>query len=519
MLIRFLACLLALAAASASAKSWRVRATGRAVYDDPDTGRTRPLAQAKVEVMDADVDVNDVIAQGYTDRDGRFDLSGSGGDKKIPRICDDRCSKPDVFVWVELDNRKVAVETELTRTWTVRTETHRNADGHIDFGEFSFSSREGKSAAVLFAKANEQYDLFFKETRQPIPGHGGRLPILYPAVLSAGVPFTTDESIHWPGGDDEFRAMYHEFGHRIRHGQDGGMAHFLNDARRYDYAQHHSDEKVTNEGFAFNEGWAEYHSTLLDRIEMDNYRGFKEVPGGDKAEGNVAARLLRLADRCGGFRSMWLTLKSARIHSYGEFYAALQKRMPGCDKEGPSFFAGVREMQRKLKARADAAQQAASIQEMLARMLRPHKAPEPPWMKQAMAAAGQAASGAAALLRIFELRRTRHEAWMRDAQAALRAHQRAMPPLDASTLGAHQRRRAAFLGEMLRARVASLDATIAGLLREKSGSQDPDLHAHVDAVAARIERQKAEVRKALGRGRVPARLLPASFADAARQRR
>ena len=58
--------------------------------------------------------------------------------------------------------------------------------------------------------------------------------------------------------------MFHEFGHRIRHAADGDEAHFLGDAIRFQYARHPAADDHANLGFAFNEGWAEYHATLLD---------------------------------------------------------------------------------------------------------------------------------------------------------------------------------------------------------------------------------------------------------------
>ena len=44
----------------------------------------------------------DVIATGTTDANGRFNLSGSGGDPKVWLACDDTCSKPDVRVEIDV---------------------------------------------------------------------------------------------------------------------------------------------------------------------------------------------------------------------------------------------------------------------------------------------------------------------------------------------------------------------------------------------------------------------------------
>src|SRR6185369_9205652 len=93
-----------------------------------------------------------------------------------------------------------------------------------------------------------------------------------PVVLSFGSPFTTWDTIHWPGVKKDFGAFYHEFGHRLRHAIDGDVAHFNNDLVWYRYGRHHERDEDTNLGFAFNEGWANY---FRDRLQPD----FLRVPG------------------------------------------------------------------------------------------------------------------------------------------------------------------------------------------------------------------------------------------------
>jgi hypothetical protein len=57
-----------------------------------------------------------------------------------------------------------------------------------------------------------------------------------------------------------FQTSIHEFGHTIRHSLDGDQAHFLYDVQKYQYVHSHNDCDANNDGFAFNEGWAEYWS-------------------------------------------------------------------------------------------------------------------------------------------------------------------------------------------------------------------------------------------------------------------
>ena len=103
----------------------------------------------------------------------------------------------------------------------------------------------------------------------------------------------------------------------MRHSFDGGFAHFLVDAGRFAYPQFHSPCKVTNQGFAFNEGWAEYWArtpqTCSDRTNFSQ-------------EGNVAAALTGL-ERCTSRPQMVRVLResptgltlSSGIHSLSDF--------------------------------------------------------------------------------------------------------------------------------------------------------------------------------------------------------
>ena len=83
---------------------------------------------------------------------------------------------------------------------------------------------------------------------------------------------------------------------------------------------------VTNEGFAFNEGWAEYHKTLLHPGAVSPTW---TSPIGDNVEGDVASQLLRLSDACGGFAKLWATMKGAgpnSFHSIDEFRAEFYRQ-------------------------------------------------------------------------------------------------------------------------------------------------------------------------------------------------
>jgi hypothetical protein len=134
------------------------------------------------------------------------------------------------------------------------------------------------------------------------------------------VPFTTTDRTRWPAGFPTGAGnstSFHEFAHSMRHSFDGGLAHFLVDAARFQYPQNHTPCKLTNQGFAFNEGWAEYWARTTQ-------------PCGDgtnfSQEGNVAVALTGL-EQCSSRPQMVRVLRespsgltlSSGIHSFSDF--------------------------------------------------------------------------------------------------------------------------------------------------------------------------------------------------------
>lgn len=148
--------------------------------------------------------------------------------------------------------------------------------------------------------------------------------IVRTGALTAGVPFTPYDKVWWPSGYGA-RAARHEFAHVFRHLFDGSEAHFIVDAGRYGYARHHSATSCapTNDGFAFNEGWAEY------------WAGEVSAPCPDKNDGrierNVAAGLKQLETDCGLSRAQMVqTLAAHRsaIHSFNDFRSRVSCPVP-----------------------------------------------------------------------------------------------------------------------------------------------------------------------------------------------
>ena len=305
-----------------------VRARGRVMFIDSD-GAKKPFARVQVRLMDSDSDYDEEIARGFTDADGRYVLSGSAGDS--PCI---GCGKPDPYVKVVLEEPgRVEVHDimHFTRN-AVLTSIREETAGEIDFGTRTFTDEypEGM-AAILYVRAQLAYDRFVALSGDSkVPGNGGEVAIEIPVVLSFGTPYTTWDTIHWPGVKKDFGVFDHEFGHRLRHAADGSVNHFNNDLTLYRYARHHTLDEDSNLGFAFNEAWAHYFRHELQPDFLDS--PWNGVNKGDEVEGHVASKLIAIADICGGFKHMWQALKNnpGEIHSFQEFFDAFIAKKPPC---------------------------------------------------------------------------------------------------------------------------------------------------------------------------------------------
>ena len=513
----------ALLATAADAKDWDVRAHGRLVYDDG-TG-SKPVVGAHVKAMDQDTLFDDTIAEGWTDANGNFDIRGRAGDPGLPfGICDDNCTKPDVYVTVQLANDRAVVETELGFNWHADTRVRNNAAGDLDFGAFKFASTDGGHAEILFARVVQQYDNFTRLTGGRIPKHDGKISVLFPALLAAGVPWTTDESIHWPGSESRWNAVYHEFGHRIREAADGDFAHFLYDVARFTYAQQHWYDKTTNAGFAFNEGWAEYHATLLDPSERSSLTSWAARPGGDSVEGNVAAKITHLSDKCGGFKNLWVALTAGPVHSYAEFEAAVRRKFPGCFTPPAATLRAPLALAR-LNGVTVAAQGVALRNIAAAVAARSELLHAQPYLKAHLRQPTRAefAPEAAVLQRLGVVRSAAHVATVKAANASFQKHYLALQPIteESAKSGLYQQQRAvarhAFMTEALSPQLAEVEKVLAEIRTQRATPGGASLAKHLDGMKVLIEKRAQALRQVLALKpshdlKIPLDLLPRSLA-------
>lgn len=197
-------------------------------------------------------------------------------------------------------------------TWETETDTKGSHSGVVDLGTWEISrDGSGSPKCAVWQGAHNAYT-DYKRVVGSNPATGDlRIDADFPCC---GTPFTTRNVIRWPGGYDtrsNYSVSFHEFAHSFRHSLDGGNAHFLYDVGRFSYPQNHTPCQVTNEGFAFNEGWAEYWAKTPQTCgDGTNFT----------QEGNVASALTGL-EKCTSRPSMVRVLREGPgvIHTYGEF--------------------------------------------------------------------------------------------------------------------------------------------------------------------------------------------------------
>ncbi len=511
--------LIALLSLPALAKDWNVNGRGRVTYNDG--SGDKPLAGAHVRLMDSDTVFDETLGEGWTDGNGNFNINGRGGDTGLPfGICDDNCTKPDPYIIIDLKNDRIEVETEIGFTWHAHTPTHDNTAGSIDFGTFHFASADGQHAQILFGRTKQQYDHFTATVGGLIPSHGGKINVLFPALLAAGVPWTTEESMHWPGSESRWNAVYHEFGHRIREAADGDFAHFLGDVISYSYLQQHWYDKKTNAGFAFNEGFAEYHSTLLDPNERNTFAAW-HVNGGDDIEGNVAAKLAGLSNKCGGFKNMWAVLSDhSRVHSYAEFESTMKRKFPSCFKAAP----------------APAPRPSAAVVKFNPILLQHQQLVLANWAKALDArrlilvkkqyltakVAPPLAAHQQTLVKLHALRAASRAAWRAAAISAFKKHLGSFKPITEASakskqyLADRQAARSGFIQEAFSAQLKEIEKVAAEVKKERADAKSAPLHPHFDFLLARYSKRTAELKQALAQKaspdmKIPVHLLPRAF--------
>lgn len=168
-------------------------------------------------------------------------------------------------------------------------------------------------AFILFRQCFLDYE---KETEQTHPA--SMIHIITDSLMTAGLPYASTDTVRIPKDTKlDLDIAMHEFAHTIRHSLDGSFLHFLLDVVQYSYAQNHWCDKKTNEGFAFNEGFAELWQSKDECNKVNPSRGYDH-------EGYVVRRLRDLANRChkGKWKKPFVVVLKENpgvIHSFTDF--------------------------------------------------------------------------------------------------------------------------------------------------------------------------------------------------------
>lgn len=346
-----------------------------------DNGVPRALANAHVEIMDSDNDAgtfgDDLMGITDTNVNGDFAGDGIGGDGG-----NWSWSKPDVYVRILLDDQwtiPVRMKDDLgsTESLAFPQHDHDNVEGNVSVGSrwwgSQASTEEHNSAGpCIWLTSHEAAARYVTLTHNLLPE--GKYEIQYWAGVYAtpGIyPFTTLATTYWP----RHYSMYlgttntHEFYHALRHGLDGDQAHWDWDDVRFRYGRSHeycdskhlAETQENREGFAFNEGWAQFAGLSF---VGSAWRCNPAAPMDMTLEGDVAVRLSQLeADMSAALtasgspepaRKVMLAILRDHpwvIHTFDQYCRAADAAVPGaCGAVPKPFSVAARQVQTEMSS-------------------------------------------------------------------------------------------------------------------------------------------------------------------------
>lgn len=215
---------------------------------------------------------------------------------------------------------------------------------------------------VLGTRALEEYQAL----RDGPPPAGGLQ--IHRWGAASGVPYAPYDYVSigtnflsgsWVGRPARRGTLYHELGHTVAFVADGSWQHWLHDATKWRYARFHERTGITNEPFAWSEGWANFWQCGRDEGYEHMDGGVPADPGSgsdcpwispdhppsgfvDWNQDRVAERLGQLADDIADpYKEMVALLESTpgQIHSLWEFEKAYCEAFPAsahCEGGAPT---------------------------------------------------------------------------------------------------------------------------------------------------------------------------------------
>ena len=267
-----------------------------------------PVPYVKVQLKDKYLIFHDTMAESRTDGKGKFRLAGKG--KNISN------GNPEPFLRVKYQYSGLYGEMDVVHAVKIKrtdSTSARKYAKNINFGNINFNNIHCKS----YIKSG---------INLPI----NTLHIQTGAVLHGGAAYALINTIKIPNNYSLWQITdqlaKHEVAHIARHSMDGSFAHFSYDAARFWYLRNHHCGTKSNDGYAFNEGWAEFwanecHGTYVSKLTDYHY------------EGNVAEALRRLKSACKSSDSQFIALLKSnkeKIHSFSSFNQKHQSRYYRC---------------------------------------------------------------------------------------------------------------------------------------------------------------------------------------------
>ena len=196
--------------------------------------------------------------------------------------------------------------------WDTQTETTGSHSGLVNLGTYEISKDNGSGTpkCAVFQGAHNAYQNYKQIIGSPPPDTSYLISADFPCC---GVPFTTLDTTHWPGGYETgaaYSVNFHEFAHSVRHSFDGRRC-TSSQTQPGTAMPSHRTLPGQQRRFASTRGWAEYWAHTPGTCGSGT--NFNQ-------EGNVATALTGL-EKCANRATMVRVLREnpGAIHSYNEF--------------------------------------------------------------------------------------------------------------------------------------------------------------------------------------------------------
>jgi hypothetical protein len=213
-----------------------------------------------------------------------------------------------------------------SRLWWQPLDLMTNDRPLLDYGDVYFARSDGARIPECVPWNGARFGYYDVKATTGYDHPHPTMEVIVSAAYQA--PFALQGTINWPDNyvpgfpadpmtagppsavidNARYQSLLHEMGHTIRHTLDGEHRHFLEDVWRFGYARKHTacsvaEGTITNAGYAFNEGWADFWANRNQPICAGDEWNFEW-------QGNVARDLVRLAKCMGvGRKGMFEVLK------------------------------------------------------------------------------------------------------------------------------------------------------------------------------------------------------------------